>query len=189
VRNPNALPLAYQKWKSEENQGRIIAALHEGDKTFTELLKATGVSNPVLTDHLKALEKKGKVKVVPNSKTKSFFYSLNKKHLSEGDLAFIRLSRKKAAIVAELEKAASDKGFPDEEYKKLFEERLKELAVHQLTLAYKISPEYGRETVEATYGREFSSKLEHILPTKRKEALVKIIEAVKPEGARLIKEL
>jgi len=196
-RNPSSLPsrkrrrkpLAYQKWRAEENQGRIIAALYDGKKTFTELLQAAGLSNPVLTDHLKALEKKEKVKVVPDPKMKAFLYSLNRKRLNDVDMAFITLSRRKAAIVAQLEQAASDKAVSDEEYKRLFEERLKDLAVYQLMSAYKISLEYGRETVEATYGREFSSKLDLILPTKRKEALAKIIEARKPEGARLIKEL
>jgi len=175
------LPLfAYQKWKAEESQARIISALSEGGKTFTELLEATGLSKPVLAEHLKAFDKK-KVKIVPRPETKSFLYTLVEEGLSDRDKAHIAFSRMRREVVAELENAASNEAISNEEYLELFRERVETLALYQLLFAYFVSPEYGRESIEGTYGHEFRTKLPHILPKDRLEALSKIITKWMPK--------
>ena len=182
------MTFAYQRWKAEESQARIISALSEGGKTFTELLEATGLSKPVLAQHLKTLDQK-KVTIVPRPETKSFLYTLVEEGLSDKDRAYTIFSRIKRVMVERLEKAASDKEISDEDYLKLFEEGLKTLALFQLILAYYISPEYGREYIEGTYGHEFRMKLSYLLPWERLESLSKIIEAKSPKGADLINRM
>jgi len=177
--------LAYQKSKAEENQAKIIFALSEGAKTYTQLLQATGLSRPILAEHLKTLDQK-KVKLVPHPETKSYLYALIEKGLTDKDKAYVKLSKIRRTTVAELERAASSKAISDESYLKLFEEKVQTLAVYQLLFSYLVTPDYGKEWIERTYGQEFYGKLKHLLPSERLEALTRIMKARNPETAFLI---
>ena len=52
----------YQKEKSRLSEEKIISALARGEKRFNQLQRATGLSKPVLNQHLKRMKKEGKLK-------------------------------------------------------------------------------------------------------------------------------
>ena len=52
----------FQKEKKRQNEEKIISALAEGEIRFEQLLKTTGLSRPVLNQHLKRMQKEGKLK-------------------------------------------------------------------------------------------------------------------------------
>lgn len=180
------MPLAYQRWKAEESQGRIISALEQAPKTFTQLLEATGLSKTVLTHHLKGLLDKKKVRRVPDRKAENFLYTLVQRNLTERDRYYILFSRLRREAIVDLEKAVSDKTVSDEKYMELFNKKLNELTVCQLVLTHLVSPDTGKEWIEQTYGREFSAKLPTIL---QKRQLHRLIENRIPELAYLAGEL
>lgn len=179
------MPLTYQKWKAEESKGRILSALHEGPKSFMELVMATGLSKPVLSEHLKALDGT-KVKLVGETSTKRFVYTLLKSGLTDSEKAYIGNSVMKTSLVACLDKEASNKKISDKTYMRLFFRVIEALTLTQLGLAYNISPESGREWIESTYGRDFYGMLPKLLPPKRLRALSMVGGEKAVEVAHLI---
>ena len=52
----------FQKEKKRQNEEKIITALMREERRFEQLLTSTGLSRPVLNQHLQRLQKEGKVK-------------------------------------------------------------------------------------------------------------------------------
>ena len=52
----------FQKEKKRQNEEKIISVLAEGERRFEQLLKSTSLSRPVLNQHLKRMQKEGKLK-------------------------------------------------------------------------------------------------------------------------------
>jgi len=62
-----------------KSRNQIIRALAEGPKTFGELLEKTGLSNPTLAEHIKALESEGRIKseMDPNDRRRRIYHLNN----------------------------------------------------------------------------------------------------------------
>ena len=54
--------IPYQSIVKRRNRREVIKAIYEGKRTFKELLESTGLSKPVLTEHIKEIEKEGIIK-------------------------------------------------------------------------------------------------------------------------------
>lgn len=173
--------MSYQKWIKWESERAIINALHDGDKSFTELVGLTDLSKPVLSLRLKELEKRGKIKTVPDLKTKRFLYHLNLKSLDDHDKRYIEHHMFSKLIVLYLKERAKDSSISDEEYAT----RLMDFVFRLFSLkmrAYRAAPlEIQREWLKTTLGLEFVESIPELFPEKR-ELLKYLTKGLSREG-------
>ena len=180
------MPFAYQKWIKWEGERAIINTLHDGDKSFTELVESTDLSKPVLSIRLKELKRRGKIKTVPDIKTKRFLYHLNLKSLNAQDKRYIEYHKLSKLILLVLKERAKDSSISDEEYAakltigvfNLFDLKMR---------AYRTAPlEIQREWGKTTLGLEFVKSIPELFPEDR-ELLKHLTKGLSPEELDALK--
>lgn len=161
-------PFTYQKWKKRESERKIINALREGDKRFSELLQLTELSKPVLSERLNSLAKQSKVEIVPEIETKRFLYHLIYKNLDDIEKGFVLLHRLSEHIVRDLVKSARDSSISDEEYTKRLLEGVAVLFNLRMTMYHTITPiPVQKEFLKTTVGVEFVTEMPKLFPEDR----------------------
>jgi len=158
---------SYQSWKKQESEQRILDALNDKDKSFSELLELTELSKPILSERLKDLEKRKKIENVPETATKRFLYHLCSESLDAVEKARLRLHTHSRIIVGSLEGFALDPSISDKDYMDaltkgilaLFNLRLLENTLMPISLR--------QEWLKTTLGVEFTKRLPNLFPKNR----------------------
>lgn len=167
----------YQEWKTEESEQRIINSLSGGDKTFGELLRLTDLSKPVLSKRLKGLQKKGKIDLVPDKKTKRFLYSLIEESLDDKERMRLNLSIITNFLIDGLEQKAKDPSVSDNEYLDWLKKTMAILwDLRVLGYVYFMSLPQEKEWWRLTFGSEFANRMPSIFRKDRLERFKNIIE-------------
>jgi len=180
------MPFNYQKWIKWEGERAIINTLLDGDKSFTELVESTDLSKPVLSIRLKELEKKGRIKTVPDTKTKRFLYHLNLKSLNAQDKRYFEIHTLSKLILSYLKELAKDSSIPDEEYATRLTRGVSWLFDLKMR-AYRSAPmEIQREWIKTTMGLEFVESLPELFPESR-EHLEHLMKGLSPEEIAAMK--
>lgn len=167
VRNVTLSAFSYQSWKKQESEQRILDALNDKDRSFSELLELTELSKPILSERLKDLEKGKKIENVPETATKRFLYHLCVKSLDAVEKARLRLHTHSRIIINILENFAQDPSTSDEDYTDrltkgilaLFNLRLLENTLMPVSLQ--------QEWLKTTLGVEFMKRLPTLFPKNR----------------------
>jgi len=84
----------FRREESAKSEIKIICSLYNGDKRFTELLKETRLSKPVLSARLKGLTKRNLIFSYPKTKGLGFIflYSLKRREKYNEDMLIAFLS-------------------------------------------------------------------------------------------------
>jgi len=161
------MSFTYQQWKKRESEQRIINALSEGDLSFGELLESTELSKPVLSERLKGLDGKGKIEIVPDTKTKRFLYHLISESLDSVEEALFLLHALSMYVVKSLAKFAKDSSMSNEEFKTKLVEGIRILFTFKM-YSYRLAPKAAQtEWLRNTLGLEFVKMMPQILHEER----------------------
>jgi DNA-binding Lrp family transcriptional regulator len=147
----------YQRQKKQESEERIINALGGKELRFTELLKKTGLSKPVLNAHIKRLRKEGKIKRI-KPKNKRPRYKLLAGALKYGYIRRILFSVLSTQIFNDVFEATGKGAWSDEEFVRRFSQKIGGLAIFVLYLGLSIGiddPEEGGKWIEDAFGTLF----------------------------------
>ncbi|MHA2408069.1 MAG: helix-turn-helix domain-containing protein [Candidatus Ranarchaeia archaeon] len=144
----------YQKKKRKESEEKIINALGGEERRFNELLKMTGLSKPVLNNHLHRMQKEGKVKKIKQEKRRSR-YKLIAGTVEHGHVKRILFSVLSTQIFNDVFEATGNRSWADKEFIHRFSEKvgLLELAVLYIGLSLgREDPVEGGRWIEEAFG-------------------------------------
>lgn len=157
----------YQKWKKQESEQRIINALSDGDKSYSELLNLTNLSKPILSERLKSLENKDKIECVPDKKTKRFLYHLKMERLDELEMSLVLLHKFSESVLNYLETLAKDPSISDEEYADRFLDIVYLLFNFRLMETMVAPKPIREELIRNILGSEFVRRTPKLFPKNR----------------------
>ena len=144
----------YQREKKRESEEKIINALGGMDVRFTELLKKTGLSKPVLNTHLKRMRREGKIKRV-KQRNKRPRYKLVAGALKHGHIRRILFSVLSTRVFNDVFEATSIQAWSDKEFVSRFSKKIGVLAIFVLYVGLSIGredPEEGGKWIEEAFG-------------------------------------
>lgn len=144
----------YQKEKSKESEEKIINALSSGERRFTELLKMTDLSKPVLNNHLHRMQKKGMVKKVKQAKGRDR-YKLIAGALEHGYVKRILFSLLSTQIFNDVFEATGESKWTNKEFIEKFTKKVGLLELIVLYLGLSIGrkdPAEGGKWIEDAFG-------------------------------------
>jgi DNA-binding transcriptional ArsR family regulator len=144
----------YQEEKKMESEEKIINALGGEERRFTELLRKTGLSKPVLNNHLRRMEKEGKVKKVKQKKIRPR-YKLVAGALEYGYIKRILFSVLSTQVFNDVFEATGTGKWTDEEFIHRFNEKVGLLELTVLYIGLSIgrkNPEEGGRWIEEAFG-------------------------------------
>jgi DNA-binding transcriptional ArsR family regulator len=147
----------YQREKKRESEERIINALGGEELRFTELLKKTGLSKPVLNDHIKRLRKEGKIERI-KQRNRRPYYKLVAGALKYGYIRRIMFSVLSTQIFNDVFEATGRRSWSDEEFVRRFSKKVGLLATFVLYTGLSIGrddPEEGGKWIEDAFGTLF----------------------------------
>jgi len=183
----NSTTFGYQKWRKEESEQRIINALVEMAKTFSDLLNETNLSKPILSERLKSLRKQGKISVVPDVEKRRFRYNLKWDSLEDREQNGVIFSQLSKQTLMEVEEKAGDSSISDERYLEILEYVVQLLISFKLAIYLRAPFEVKREWIANTFGVEFANKMPTIFPKERLERIRNTMTKVDPEKDLLFK--
>lgn len=149
----------YQNWKKRGSEQRVINALDNGDKSYTELLDLTDLSKPILSERLKNLEKQGKIRSVAESKTKRFLYQLKHERLDDSEKARILLHNLSMVVLNYLEVFAGDRRISDGKYSQRMVEGINALLGYKMYEMIVTPLPEQEEWIKNFIGPEFAKRL------------------------------
>lgn len=176
----------YQNWKKRESEQRIINALSNGDKTYSELLNLTELSKPILGERLKSLEKQGKTRSVAESKTKRFLYHLRNEKLDDFEKARILIYNLSMLILGFLEAFADDNTISDKEYSQKLLEGINVLLQNKMYEMIAAPLPEQEEWIRNFIGPETAKRLPKLFYPKNR-SLSSIREQIFPQEQALFK--
>lgn len=144
----------YQKEKSKESEEKIINALSGGERRFTELLKMTGLSKPVLNNHLHRMIKEGLVKRIQQKKGRDR-YKLIAGALEHGYIKRILFSVLSTQIFNDVFEATEKGKWTDKEFIRKFSEKVGLLELVTLYVGLSMGrqdPSEGGKWIEEAFG-------------------------------------
>jgi len=144
----------YQRKKKHESEEKIINALGREERRFTELLKLTGLSKPVLNNHLHRMQKQRKVKKIKR-KGRRPHYKLVAGGLEHGHIRRILFSVLSTHVFHDVFEATGKSTWSDKEFIRRFTKKIGLLAVFVLYVGLSIGredPEEGGKWIEETFG-------------------------------------
>ena len=144
----------YQKEKRKESEEKIVNALGGEERRFTELLKMTGLSKPVLNKHLHRMQREGQVKKIKQEKKRPS-YKLVAGALEHGYIKRILFSVLSTQLFNDVFEATGTREWTDKEFIRRFNEKvgLLELAVLYIGLSIgRKDPEEGGRWIEEAFG-------------------------------------
>ena len=144
----------YQKEKRKESEEKIINALGGEERRFIELLKMTGLSKPVLNNHLHRMQKEGKVKKIKQKKGRSL-YKLVAGALEHGYIKRILFSVLSTQVFNDVFDATGTREWTDKEFIHRFNEKVGLLELTVLYIGLSIGrkdPEEGGRWIEEAFG-------------------------------------
>jgi DNA-binding transcriptional ArsR family regulator len=147
----------YQRQKKQESEERIINALGGKELRFTELLKKTGLSKPVLNAHIKRLRREGKIKRI-KQRNRRPRYKLLAGALKYGYIRRILFSVLSTQIFNDAFEATGKGAWSDEEFVRRFSQKIGGLAMFVLYVGLSIGrddPEEGGKWIEDAFGTLF----------------------------------
>ena len=177
----------YQKWRKQESEQRILNALTQGDRSYTELLSLTELSKPVLSERLRSLEKQRKIASVADNRTRRFLHHLEYDSLTDSEKALTHIHNFSMFILRYLENSVNDKAVSDDEYSQMLLDgidALLGLRMHGIFLAPLPEQE---EWIKAIIGPEFAKKMLELLSPKNRNIYSKICEGLSPKEQALYK--
>jgi DNA-binding transcriptional ArsR family regulator len=158
---------SYQSWKKQESEQRIMDALNDKDRSFSELLELTELSKPILSERLKNLEKRRKIEAVPEKATKRFLYHLCSKSLDIVEKARLRLHTHSRIILDILGGFALDPSTSDREYVDRLTKGVSALFNLRLLENTLMPASLQQEWLKTTLGVEFAKRLPKLFPKSR----------------------
>lgn len=144
----------YQKEKSKESEEKIINALGGEERRFSELLKLTGLSKPVLNNHLCRMQSEGKVKKIMQKKRRPR-YKLIAGALEHGHIKRILFSVLSTQIFNDVFEATGNREWTDKEFIHRFSEKVGLLELTVLYIGLSIGrkdPVEGGRWIEEAFG-------------------------------------
>jgi len=144
----------YQRKKKQESEEKIINALGGKERRFTELLRRTGLSRPVLSAHMKRMQKEGKVKKI-RQKNQRPRYKLVAGALKHGYIRRILFSVLSTQLFNDVFAATGSGAWSDEEFVRRVSKKIGVLAIFVLYAGLSIGredPEEGGKWIEDAFG-------------------------------------
>jgi len=144
----------YQREKKRESEEKIINALGGKERRFTELLRRTGLSRPVLSAHMKRMQKEGKVKKISQKKQRPR-YKLVAGALKHGYISRILFSVLSTQLFNDVFAATGSRAWSDEEFVRRVSKKIGALAIFVLYVGLSIGredPEEGGKWIEEAFG-------------------------------------
>lgn len=144
----------YQREKKRESEEKIINALGGMKLRFTELLKKTGLSKPVLNAHLKRMRKEGKIKRI-KQRNRRPRYKLVAGALKHGHIKRILYSILSTQVFNDVFEATGKRAWSDKEFVQRFTKKIGVLAIFVLYVGLSIGredPEEGGKWIEDAFG-------------------------------------
>lgn len=144
----------YQREKKRESEEKIINALGGMKLRFTELLKKTGLSKPVLNAHLKRMRKEGKIKRIKQENRRPR-YKLVAGAMKHGHIRRILFSVLSTQVFNDVFEATNSGAWSNEEFVAKFSKKIGALAIFVLYVGLSIGredPEEGGKWIEEAFG-------------------------------------
>ena len=144
----------YQKERSKESEEKIINALAGEERRFNELLKMTGLSKPVLNNHLNRMQNEGKVEKIKKKKTMPR-YKLIAGALEYGYVKRVLFSVLSTQVFNDVFEATGTRKWTDKEFIQRFTEKVGLLESIVLYVGLSIgrkNPTEGGRWIEDAFG-------------------------------------
>lgn len=144
----------YQRKKRRESEEKIINALGGEERQFTGLLKLTGLSKPVLNNHLHRMQKQGKVKKI-SRKGRRPRYKLVAGALEHGYIRRILFSVLSTQVFNDVFEATGNRAWTNKEFIRRFSEKVGLLAILVFHIGLSIGrddPQEGGRWIEEAFG-------------------------------------
>ena len=144
----------YQLEKKKESEEKIINVLGGKELGFTQLLRLTGLSKPVLSAHMKRMQEDGKVMKI-QEKNKRGRYKLISGALKHGYIRRILFSILSTQVFNDVFEATGNKAWSDREFVQRFSKKIGILAMFVLYVGLSIGredPEEGGKWIEEAFG-------------------------------------
>jgi len=144
----------YQLEKKQESEEKIINVLGGKELSFTQLLRLTGLSRPVLSAHMKRMQEDGKVMKI-QEENKRGRYKLVAGALKYGYIRRILFSVLSTQVFNDVFEATSNKAWSDREFVRRFSKKIGVLAIFVLYVGLSIGredPEEGGKWIEEAFG-------------------------------------
>jgi len=144
----------YQREKKRESEEKIIHALGGKELRFTELQKKTGLSKPVLSAHLKRMQKEGKIKRI-KLRNRRPHYRLIAGALKHGHIRRTLFSVLSTQMFNDVFEATNSGAWSNEEFVRRLSKKIGALAIFVLHVGLSIGredPEEGGKWIEEAFG-------------------------------------
>lgn len=144
----------YQREQKQESEEKIIHALSGIELRFTELQKKTGLSKPVLNDHLKRMQKESKIKRM-KQRNRRPRYKLVAGALKHGYIRRTLFSVLSTRVFNDVFEATASQAWSDKEFVSRFSKKIGVLAIFVLYVGLSIGqedPEEGGKWIEEAFG-------------------------------------
>lgn len=144
----------YQKEKKKESEEKIINALAGEERRFSELQKMTGLSKPVLNNHLHRMQKEEMVKKI-RRKDKRPRYKLIAGRVEHGHVKRILFSVLSTQVFNDVFEATGKQEWTDKEFINRFSEKVGLLELVALYIGLSIGkndPAEGGKWIEEAFG-------------------------------------
>lgn len=124
---------AYQRKRREASERKVIRALIDGNRTFTELLSLTGLSKPTLTYRLDDMKYRGIIMKTWDPQKEQVVYVLRKKDEMVELLSFYKSAVN--GMFKEIEKKFKDKNSSDIECIELLSKKIGAFTLYSLDMS------------------------------------------------------
>ena len=165
----------YQKLRKKTSEYKILLALQgESCKSFTEIMNSTGLSKPILSNHLKELTNRRLLRLIPDYNTRRFFYKLDIDRLDKERRIKLYLSKYTKKLVEQLVADSKSYSITDEEYITKLRKNFGSIVFYKLLM---MSEKERKSWLKDT----FDITTTNVLPKGRIAELQKIVEALYTE--------
>jgi DNA-binding HxlR family transcriptional regulator len=161
----------YQTWKKEESEQKILNALTQGDRSFSELLVLTNLSKPILSARLKSLEKQKKIVSVAEIGTKSYLYHSEYERLTDSEKALTLIHNLSGLVVHHLDIFVKDKTISDDEYSERLDNGVAILFTLRMYSLFLAPLPEQEEWIRLVIGPEFAEKVPKLLYPENRSRL------------------
>lgn len=165
----------YQKLRKKTSEYKILLALQgESCRSFTEIMNSTGLSKPILSNHLKELTKRRLLRLIPDYNTRRFFYKLDIDSLDRERRIKLYLSNYTKNLLEQLVADSKSSSINDEDYITKLRKNFGSIVFYKLLM---MSDKERRNWIKDT----FDLITKNVLPKERINELQKIVESLYPE--------